>query len=110
MATVSCGCGRTFDASPGDAICPDCGSITPVAEEKIRVKCACGAAIAAPSRLAGKRVKCPKCGQPVALPAPEPAIDFAAAPEPSPAPPPTPASPRAGEKRRPAAAPPPPVK
>jgi RsiW-degrading membrane proteinase PrsW (M82 family) len=50
------------------------------------VKCACGAAISAPSRLAGRRVKCPKCAQAVALPAPEPGIDFAAPPE-SPEPP-----------------------
>lgn len=98
MARVSCSCGRAFDAPPGDAVCPDCGSITEVAEEKIRVKCACGAAIAAPSRLAGKRVKCPKCAQSVALPAPEPEIDFAAPLEPSPDPSPMPASPRAGEK------------
>ena len=98
MANVACSCGRTFDAPPGDAICPDCGSISEVPEEKIRVKCACGAAIAAPSRLAGKRVKCPKCSQPVALPAPEPEIDFAGPPVPSRDPAPMPVSPRAGEK------------
>ncbi|MBI3857396.1 MAG: hypothetical protein HY293_17045 [Planctomycetes bacterium] len=48
MARVSCACGNSFSAPPGDAICPGCGAITEVAEEKIRVKCACGAAIAAP--------------------------------------------------------------
>jgi RsiW-degrading membrane proteinase PrsW (M82 family) len=110
MPEVSCSCGRRFDAPPGDAICPDCGSITPVAEERIRVKCACGAAIAAPARLAGKRVKCPKCAQPVLIPAPEPEIDFAAASEPVPDAAPLPPSPRAGAKRRETAPlPPPPV-
>lgn len=37
----------------------------------IKVKCACGAGFAAKDSLAGKRVKCPKCSQPIAIPAPE---------------------------------------
>ncbi len=36
----------------------------------IRVSCQCGAAFQAKDELAGKRVRCPKCGQPLAIPAP----------------------------------------
>jgi len=111
MARVACACGQTFEAPPGDAICPGCGSITEVAAEKIRIACSCGAKIAAPAALAGKRVKCPKCGQAVQVPAPELEIDFAAEPEPAPEQPPLPVSPRAGEARkRVPSAPPPPAK
>ncbi|MGE0610695.1 MAG: hypothetical protein AB7O62_26630, partial [Pirellulales bacterium] len=36
----------------------------------IPVKCACGQAFSAKDELAGRRVKCPKCGQPLAIPNP----------------------------------------
>lgn len=36
----------------------------------ISVTCACGGKFQAPPALAGKRVKCPKCGQPIAVPPP----------------------------------------
>ncbi len=36
----------------------------------IRVTCQCGASFQAKDALAGKRVKCPKCGQPLSIPAP----------------------------------------
>ncbi len=39
----------------------------------IRVSCQCGQSFAAPDHLAGKRVKCPKCAQPLAIPAAAPA-------------------------------------
>src|SRR5262245_9812971 len=35
----------------------------------IKVQCACGAAFAAKDELAGRTVKCPKCQQPLAIPA-----------------------------------------
>lgn len=35
----------------------------------IKVKCSCGASFAAKDSLAGKRVKCPKCSQPISIPA-----------------------------------------
>jgi len=35
----------------------------------IRVECACGAALKVPETMAGRRVRCPKCAQPVAVPA-----------------------------------------
>jgi uncharacterized protein YbaR (Trm112 family) len=41
----------------------------PAANGKIPVKCGCGASFAAPANLAGKRVACPTCKQPVAIPA-----------------------------------------
>ena len=37
----------------------------------IAVVCSCGARLKAPDATAGKRVKCPKCGNPIAVPAPE---------------------------------------
>lgn len=37
----------------------------------IKVKCSCGASFAAKDSLAGKRVKCPKCSQPLTIPAPQ---------------------------------------
>jgi hypothetical protein len=37
----------------------------------IPVKCQCGAAFAAKDELAGKRVQCPKCKNPLAIPAPQ---------------------------------------
>lgn len=36
----------------------------------IKVKCSCGAGFSAKDELAGKRVKCPKCGQPLQIPSP----------------------------------------
>jgi uncharacterized protein YbaR (Trm112 family) len=42
---------------------------TQSANGKIPVKCQCGASFAAPPKLAGKRVACPTCKQPVAIPA-----------------------------------------
>ncbi|MFO0902780.1 MAG: zinc ribbon domain-containing protein [Pirellulales bacterium] len=36
----------------------------------IKVACRCGAAFAAPDHYAGKTVKCPKCAQPLTVPAP----------------------------------------
>jgi RsiW-degrading membrane proteinase PrsW (M82 family) len=115
MAKASCACGQSFDAAPGDAACPGCGAVVQVADDKIRLTCACGKALLAPPKLAGKRVICPKCGEYVQVPAREPEIDFAPAPAPSPAPSPLPTSPRASEPRKPlagvrarAAAPPPP--
>src|SRR5437667_7890486 len=100
MAKVACGCGESFEAPPGDAVCPGCGAVTRVAEERIRLACACGKALAAPARLAGKRVTCPQCGEPVLVPAPEPEIDFAPAPAIPPDPSPLPPPPRAGEQRK----------
>lgn len=37
----------------------------------IKTVCSCGAAFAAPDKLAGRQVKCPKCSQPVGVPAAE---------------------------------------
>lgn len=42
-------------------------------DRRIRVTCACGARLAAPPNAAGRRVRCPKCGQPVAVPSASPA-------------------------------------
>lgn len=39
----------------------------------IPVKCQCGAGFAAKDELAGKTVRCPKCSQPLTIPAPKPA-------------------------------------
>jgi hypothetical protein len=36
----------------------------------IRIACTCGQNLAAPDNLAGKKAKCPKCGQLIAVPAP----------------------------------------
>ena len=91
MAKAACACGQTFDAPPGDAACPGCGAVIAVAEERLRLTCACGKTLAASARLAGKRVTCPHCMKPVQVPAPKPEIDFAAAP----------AAPRAGVERKP---------
>jgi RsiW-degrading membrane proteinase PrsW (M82 family) len=109
MPKASCACGQRFDAPPGDAACPGCGAVVTVAEEKIRLTCACGKALAASPKLAGKRVLCPKCGASLQIPVPEAEIDFAAPPPPPPEPvaalpPPRPAAPR---KNVAAAAPPP---
>src|SRR5581483_1241549 len=35
----------------------------------VSVTCPCGAKLTAPDAAAGKKVKCPKCGHPVAVPA-----------------------------------------
>ncbi len=42
----------------------------------IAVACSCGVKLKAPDAAAGKRVKCPKCGNPVSVPVPAPAADF----------------------------------
>jgi hypothetical protein len=93
---VSCRCGKSFAANDnlaGKTVkCPACqqplaipalgmNSATAAprtqaatqptpqrtAEGKIVVACACGAKFAAGVELAGKRVKCPKCGQPLTV-------------------------------------------
>lgn len=55
----------------------------------IAVACSCGVKLKAPDAAAGKRVKCPKCGNPVSVPVPAPADDFEMVdddPPPAPAP------------------------
>jgi hypothetical protein len=42
----------------------------------IAVACPCGVKLKAPDAAAGRRVKCPKCGNPLSVPAPAPAADF----------------------------------
>ena len=44
-------------------------SLTLPTPMSIRVKCACGHQFGAPEKYAGKRVKCPKCAQPLVIPA-----------------------------------------
>lgn len=84
MPPVSCKCGQTFDADPGDAICPGCGEVHSVAAEKIRVPCPCGTRLTVAASAAGKRVKCPKCGELLAVPRTEaPAVPPAAAAPPA---------------------------
>ncbi|MBW3598324.1 MAG: hypothetical protein KY475_13760 [Planctomycetes bacterium] len=89
---VSCRCGKSFAANDnlaGKTVkCPGCqqplaipapgqgakgaaaqqpapGAKTP--DGKIVAACKCGAKFAAPAELAGKQVKCPKCGQPLTV-------------------------------------------
>lgn len=57
----------------------------------IETVCVCGKKLRANDELAGRKVKCPGCGQGVALPAPNDAI--VAAPPPLPKPPPLPPPP-----------------
>lgn len=86
---ASCGCGHSFDAPSkyaGQKVkCPSCKQplkIPPKKEAdetsargagsagnsaKITVKCKCGQAFAAKAELAGKKVKCPGCGDPVLI-------------------------------------------
>ena len=45
----------------------------------IPVSCQCGQAFRAKDDLAGKRVKCPKCGQPLQIPGPNPSDSAASA-------------------------------
>jgi hypothetical protein len=52
----------------------------------IKVQCACGAAFAAKDELGGRTVKCPKCQQPLKIPAAGAPVGAAAAPRPSPGP------------------------
>ena len=53
----------------------------------ISVSCACGANLKAPDAAAGRRVKCPKCGTPLVVPAPAASADFEMVDdEPAPAP------------------------
>lgn len=40
--------------------------------DRITVACACGARLKVPAAAAGKRARCPKCGEPFTVPAPEP--------------------------------------
>ncbi len=62
----------TFPADPGDA------KPVPKAAAKVAVRCgACGTKLSVDAKFAGKRVKCPKCSKPVAIP------DNRAAPPPS---------------------------
>lgn len=51
----------------------------------IKVSCACGKSFAAPDNLAGKKVKCPACQQPLAIPAagPQPALSPLGPPSPA---------------------------
>jgi hypothetical protein len=67
----------------------------------IKVQCACGAAFAAKDELAGRTVKCPKCQQPLAIPAAASAAPAAArqpaAPRPMSAPLPSQAAAPAGQ-------------
>jgi len=37
----------------------------------IKIRCRCGQGFQAPDKLAGKKVRCPKCGNPLLIPAPE---------------------------------------
>lgn len=73
----------------------------------IAVKCSCGKALSAPDHLAGKRVKCPGCGNPLGIPgASAPAAKpAAAAPKPA-APAAKPPAPKAPAGAKPAARPP----
>lgn len=93
---ASCSCGKSFQAKPelaGKTVkCPSCGSAMKIpaaqaaatnaagakkpataaaapAAASIRVACTCGKAFAAKAELAGKRVKCPGCGEAIAIPA-----------------------------------------
>src|SRR6185436_18452823 len=52
----------------------------------IKVTCACGAAFAAKDELAGRAVKCPKCQQPLKIPAAGGAPAAPKKPAPAPAP------------------------
>ncbi len=88
---VKCQCGQQFKAKDklaGKAVkCPKCGNplkigmpaaATPTAQTakstmqsaKIPVTCQCGKTFQAPPKLAGKRVKCPACGQGIQIPTP----------------------------------------
>ena len=87
------GCGAKFQAPEtlaGKRVkCPKCsaaivvgerpqqpsGQATPANEgaPPMVVACNCGKKLRAKAELAGKRVKCPACGQPLAVPAPQPA-------------------------------------
>jgi hypothetical protein len=104
--SVSCRCGKAFAANDnlaGKTVkCPACQqpltipaagqpgaaaprpaaaqASQPTADGKIVVACACGARFAAGAELAGKRVKCPKCGQALTVGGGQPAKPQAAAP------------------------------
>ncbi|MFT5527202.1 MAG: DNA-directed RNA polymerase subunit RPC12/RpoP [Pirellulaceae bacterium] len=95
---TKCNCGAEFNAGPeliGKQVrCPKCGNAFLVQEQQpaakqvaiqqpaqqpvaqkpagdtIPVKCQCGGAFQAKPELAGKRIKCPKCSQPIAIPNP----------------------------------------
>jgi dienelactone hydrolase/DNA-directed RNA polymerase subunit RPC12/RpoP len=85
---VACRCGQKFAAQPHLAgkqvACPVCGqallvprqSTAPAAArggvaagKKIPVACRCGRQFLAEPHLAGQRVGCPNCGQPISIPA-----------------------------------------
>lgn len=69
MPSVSCPCGTTFQAAPGDAACPECGAIHTVDAAPVAV-CSCGEAVELPSREPGARRVCPACGRLVEARAP----------------------------------------
>ena len=71
MPGVSCSCGLTFEAEPGDAVCTACGAVHLVpAETRRLLACGCGRRLAVPSSLGGKAVKCPSCGAVLRVPLP----------------------------------------
>ena len=88
---TQCSCGAQFEAGPelvGKQVkCPKCGNAFVVQGPQqsapsqksgvsqqptgtIRVSCTCGGSFYAKQELAGKRIKCPKCSQPIAIPYP----------------------------------------
>lgn len=68
MPSITCDCGRPVEGPPGDAVCPGCGNILLLPEDRVRFACACGAPLSAPPGLAGRRVACPRCGAFAAVP------------------------------------------
>ncbi len=105
---VACQCGQKFQAKDqlaGKKVkCPKCSNplripspqqaappapmpapSTASGPTEIPIACACGQQMKAKAKLFGKKVKCPKCGQPIQIPNP--------AQQPAPAVPPQPAAP-----------------
>jgi ribosomal protein S27E len=90
---TKCNCGAEFNAGPeliGKQVkCPQCGNAFVVqsqppaapqpsgtnASGTIDVKWGCGGAFQANPELAGKRIKCPKCSQPLTIPNPNAAAN-----------------------------------
>src|SRR5206468_1901533 len=72
----------------------------------IRFSCSCGKAFRASESLAGKRIKCSKCGSIIVVPQPEdePAEHYETEPQPEPAQETGRKSPRSDRAKRPAAA------
>src|SRR5574340_910886 len=96
--SVECpGCGRKFQApeelAGKRARCPQCSAVIQVGArapqasaqvtsgvdsvQPIPVACGCGKKFRAKAELAGKQVKCPACGQALAIPSPRPAAGTA---------------------------------